>query len=341
MDPKTLLERMASISPGVLLHITGQLWQLNIDEDDINQKILVNECFAVMIKEAYDLGIEFYCTLDELCESYYAIDKGLLLFESIFPTPLYRNITESPSFKTVLESIVLNGAEIAGESSVMTLLEHLALYNEPTQSVFADTYAFLQDKMQSTAMFDQYAASILSVANTPRAIEIDPDFVQAYLQLVQMSYSHLLKIADFLNHASINGLDNFNFDSVYDAIDDYKTIAIEADTLEEYSWAQTAKQESDPLPVTQALIEKYRVQFASSIPFYDEFFIARKITTLTTTDLITLVMGAFLSAQTHEAFSSAVQTSFALLKANNLMLSESQNIMVQQIVLKLIQELSS
>ena len=60
MDQHTiLLERMASISPGVRVHLGGENWLQHIDADEITPRLLVLECFSVMIDEVYELGIEF------------------------------------------------------------------------------------------------------------------------------------------------------------------------------------------------------------------------------------------------------------------------------------------
>lgn len=341
MEAKDLLDRMASISPGVHLHISGHMWKVNIDEDDLTQQMLVNECFAIMIREAYELGIEFFCTIQDLCESFVTIDHTLLLFEVLFPTPLYRSINESDAFKMMISAICLDGSSMADETSAVSVLEYLGLYNEDTTAVFEASFNFLQDKMKSNAMFEQYVASILAVSNTPMAVEVNPDIIAVYLQSVQTIYTELLRITDTLIHQAppslIEVLDTV---SVYDSIEEYKTVAIEESTLEEYSWMHAAIQEQEPLPVTQALIEKYRSRFASAVPFHSEYFVLRKITELTNCDLVTLVLGSLLiSGASNEAFVASVQTEFQTLKANGVVISDAQNSFTQQLTLFISREM--
>ena len=342
MDGSVLLQRMASISPGVRLHITGRMWIVNIDPDEITEKLLVNECFALMINEAFELGIEFYCTLGDLAESYVTIDQTLVLFELLYPTPLYRSITESDSFKNMISSVTIEGAEISGESSVITILEYLAVYNDDSSSTFSDTYSFLKDKMKSTQIFDQYVNSILEVANTPMAVQIDQNVIITYLQHIQSTYSKLLKLADHYFYIQ-SPLSTFSIDrdSVYDSIEEYKTTAIESDNLNQYSWAFNARDDKNPTPVIQALIEKYRIQFCQSIPFYDEYFISRKVTEVTNVDIFTLILGVCIDTETTDAFVSKVQDSFKVLQANGVLITNEQNSLIQQISLMFIQEIYS
>ena len=142
MDQFFLLDRMATISPGVKLHISGHLWKENVDEDDLTPTILINECFAIVIQEAYELGIEFYCTLADLCESFYTMDKVLLLLEVVFPTPLYRSLVEDSGFKKFIFAVADGTGD--DESSIITILEYLAIYNAETSSVFYDVFEYLK-----------------------------------------------------------------------------------------------------------------------------------------------------------------------------------------------------
>lgn len=334
MEPLELLERMASISPGVRLHIEGRQWLVNIDEDEITHQMLVNECFAIMINEAYELGIEFFCTLGDLCESFYVIDKTLLLFEVVFPTPLYRSITESDPFKTMISTIVVDGVSYHDESSICTLLERLAIYSDDSMaSVFLDTYTFLQDKIKSTPVFDHYVKSILDVDNTPFSPEADVDTIKNYLNYVQLTFTKLLKAADILNNKMKSKSSVVN---IYEKINDFKIKASEKDTLDRFSWAYEPK-DMVGQPTIQVLVEKYKTQFQASVPFYEDYFILRKLP-VSNEDIPTLILGAYIETKTKEAFLSKVTDIFKRLVANDKIITDEMNFIIQNINIVLVQE---
>lgn len=334
MDPLYLLQRMASISPGALLHLTGRTWLENIDEDNITHQMLVNECFAVMIGEAYELGIEFYCTLSDLCESLYTIDKTLLLFEVVFPTPLYRSITEDESFKKLLSSIVLDSMEIEGETSIQTLLEQLGVFQEKTTSIFKDTYLFLHDKMKSTPVFDAYVRSTFDIDNTPMTAEINNQEIAEYLNSVQTTFQKLLKAADLLYS---KGIPRENFVTIYDSINEYKTKAIDPITLDDYTWMHHNKNIDTPTPMTQLLLEKFRIQFTASVPLYEEYYILRDNPVLIT-DVPSLLLGIYITTCTKDNFLSTVTDTFNKLQANGKTISNDMLILIQNISLILVRE---
>lgn len=334
MDPQTLLERMASISPGVRHHIVAKTWIENIDEDEINQQMLINECFAIMVGEAYELGIEFYCTISDLCESLYIMDKTLLLFEVIFPTPLYRSITESEGFKKMISSIVLDGVTIDDESTIQTILEHLAVYDLSTSAIFFDTYIFLQDKMKSTPIFDTYVKSTLDLDTTPFSVAVDDNVVKTYLSFVSNTYSKLLRVADSI---SLKLPVKDPVAPMYDAINNYKTVAASNDTLEVYSWAYSVKDNQEQLPMVQVLVEKYNTQFRASVPFYEDFFILRGDNVDNNT-IIPLILGAYLDTTTKSSFITKVSDVFTKLNSEGKIDTSSNTVLIQGVLSILIQE---
>ena len=196
---KALLEKMASISPGVRIHLGGEQWQLQIDADEITPQTLVVECASVMIDEAFEIGIEFYCTRSELCDNFYHLDKLLLLFEVIFPTPLYRSITEDAGFKRWLVATVRDAAGDPDYTTIINILHYLTEDHPTAQNTFLDTYTFLHDKMRSTPVFDAYVMSILETDNTPFEAPVDVDVVTQYLNHIRSNVSRLLRAIDLLH----------------------------------------------------------------------------------------------------------------------------------------------
>lgn len=333
MSLENLLERMASISPGARIQITGKRYQLNIDEDQITQQLLMLQCFSEVVSEAYELGIEFYCTLGDLCQSGYTVDKVLLLFEVIFPSSLYKSITEDEDFKQFLSSVVYNGASYNNESSILTILEYLAIYNEKTKDIFYDTYVFLQDKMVSTPVFDIYVQSIFEASNTKIDIPQNNETTNSYLDLINRNTNKLLKAADLL--FSILKIEDQK-DSVYNLIQNYKIVNINADTLTTYSWVfGPNKEEELKIPMAQVLQDKYLTQFRASTPFDEDYFILRKEPVLPQ-HLYTLVLGKYLVSETRDEFYNSSALCFSRLADIN-QFSGTTTLLIQKIIASMAQ----
>jgi hypothetical protein len=333
MELQDLLERMASISPGVRAHITGHLWKENIEEDELTKETLVNECFAVMINEAYEIGLEFYCPLGELCESWTTIDHTLLLFELVFPTPLYRSIVEDDSFNRLISSVIMDSMSLAGESAVMTMLEYLALMNEDTAPVFAEPYAFLLDKLKSTPVFDQYVRGILEIQNTPVAVPVDEEMIQEYLEAVQHTFASLLQATDVIAQK----LTDDNLDAVYNSVNEYKLVATNPVTLDIYTWMHDTAKQQEQLPLAQALVVKYTTQFQTSVPFYLEYYVARG-EAFSRCDIVNLILGAYISTTTKDAFAARVTDVFKRMQDSGYMATPDIYALFQEVTLVLVQE---
>lgn len=334
MDPEILLERMASISPSARLQITGHLWRVNIDADEITQQLLMNNCFASVITEAYELGIEFFCTLNDLCQSTYVLDKVLLLFEVVFPSPLYKSIVEDDGFRRFITAVNTEGSSYNGESSIVSILEYLALYNEATRDIFYDTYVFLQDKIHSTPVFDEYVGSILAVDNTPVTVPADETSIQKYMQLIQSQFDRLLSGADSLFRNLPN---KGNVVAVYDTIHNYKITTTAQDTLLEFSWAHTVEGEELAIPIAQVLKTKYLMLFRAATPFAEEYFITRNLPVLPE-HLYTLVLGAYLVSETKDAFFANVKQVFDRLAAAGRTFDADTKLFIQKLILAMTQE---
>ena len=334
MDPEILLERMASISPSARLQITGHLWRVNIDSDEITQQLLMENCFASVITEAYELGIEFFCTLADLCQSTYVLDKVLLLFEVVFPSPLYKSIVEDDGFRRFITAVNEGGSSYAGESSILSILEYLALYNEATQEIFYDTYVFLQDKIHSTPIFDEYVSSILMVDNTPVTVPADDAAIEKYTRLMQTQFDQLLSGADALFRNLPN---KGNMVAVYDAIHNYKITTTAQDTLLEFSWAHTVDGDELTIPMAQVLKTKYMMLFRATTPFSEEYFLARNLPILPE-HLYTLVLGTYLGSETKDAFFANVKNTFDRLTTAGRVFDDDTKLFIQKLIVAMTQE---
>jgi len=355
-DHNTLLERMASISPGVRLHLEGKLWLQHIDEDEVDSQQLVNECFSVIVSEAYEIGIEFHCTLNDLCESFYHLDQVLLLFEVVFPTPLYRNITEDASFKTFLTTVVVDGVSNEGESSIMTILHYLA-YDHPsltdeeetTQNIFQDSCLFLEDKLRSTPAFDTYVKSILDVDNTPFDVPVDVETLGQYITHVNSRVARLLKAIDTIKTNTI--IDVSLIAMQYNRVIIYRNNAIEPTAMPRYAWAYQLTQSPIQTSTEQALLIKINQEFDSITPFYEEYFRIQipsrwispdsthiGMTDFLTQDVISLILGCFDESTTLEAFTSAVDAVFHRFITRGMIMSNEMYALVHRITMSLTQE---
>jgi hypothetical protein len=329
-----LLARMASISPGARLHLEGKLFLEHIDADEIDSQQLVNEVFTVIIDEAYELGIEFHCTLSDLCESFYDLDTVLLLFEVVFPTPLYRSITEDAGFKTVISALVLDGAGDPHETTVMAILTYLARDHRDTQAIFTDTHRFLEDKMTSTPVFDTYVRSILDADNTPFDAPVDVATVTAYIAHIADKVFRLLKAIDVVRLK--RRADASGFQIHYNRLDIYKVNATDAAAAPRYAWVYQIRQSPMITPVEQALTVSIVTDFKSTTPFFEEYFTIRQAPLLIE-DVISLVLGCFAESFTKESFTSDVDAVFQRLTKET-PLSHDLHLVMQKTVLVLIEE---
>lgn len=330
------LERMASISPGVHLHIAGKLWQQQIDEDEATPDALTVECFSVMIDEAFELGLEFDCTRADLCASYYDLDKTLLFFEVVFPTPLYRSIAEDDGFRLWLTTTVCDGAGDPDQGTAMNLLTYLA-YEHPRASrpliaadagedsaaadhldvgapVFEATYQLLHDKLRSTPVFDAYVASILAVHAGPIEVPIDPDEQAAYLELAAWRIGRLRGAADHLLRAMPE--QGAALEPQYARIETYKVIATAADDLARNTWAYVtnARRTTDVItPQEQALLARFNQEQNAQAPLFEAYFRLRG-EPLTRTDCASIILGCYDETITKDAFIAATTAAFDRLK---------------------------
>ena len=117
----------------------------------------------------------------------------------MYPTPLYRSITEDDGFKRWLISTIKDGAGDPNDTTIMNLLNYLAFDHPVSGDVFLDTFNFLHDKIKSTQVFDAYILSILSVDNTPFDVPVDTLSVSEYLTHVQDNITRMLRAIDTLN----------------------------------------------------------------------------------------------------------------------------------------------
>ena len=331
----TLLERMASISSEVRNHLGSKSWLLQIDEDEINPQTLVLDCMSLMIDEIYDFGVEFYCTREELCENLYILDKVLLLFEVIYPTPLYRSFTEDTGFKRWLISTVIDGAGDPNNTTILNLLNYLANENEATIDLFTDTYNFLHDKVLSTPIFDIYIANILTTDNTPYEPIVDKEEITEYLGYVQTTITKLLHAIDILN--SINP----DSEIQYTNIGIYKNNKTILDKLPINTWIyQTNKSTNTLTPIEQSLLVRYTREFKSITPIYEDYYRVRSLP-LTRNDVISIIIGCFEQTTTRDAFTSLVDTSFQRLTDLLPATDTGLHVFIQTVTLTLVKEFYS
>jgi hypothetical protein len=317
----SLLARMATISPGVRTHIGGELWQLQIDPDEVDSQILVNECFSLLIDESYELGIEFFCERGALCDNLYHLDLTLLLFEIVYPTPLYRSISENDGFKNWIIATVRDGGGDPDNTTIIDLLEYLAIDYPDENNTFHDTYVFLHDKLRSTPVFDNYVLSILTTDNTPFEAPVDPESIQSYLSHIQEHVTRQLKAIDYL-HNAISSIVTRDITTYYDAIqlqydrlDIYKNNAIAADSLANYIWMFQQQQLSteSSIPIEQALVARFTREFESNTPLYEDYFRLQG-QTLSIADIISLILGCLESYSTKDSFVFNIDNTFQRLK---------------------------
>ena len=306
---KQLLERMASISPGVRTHLGGEHFQLHIDEDEVTPKLLVLECFSLMIDEVYEIGIEFYCSRDDLCDSLYHLDKTLLLFEVIYPTPLYRSISEDNDFKKWIVSVVRDNAGDPDNTTVVNLLQYLVDDHSDTQTLFQDTYTFLIDKIQSTPIFDIYISSILDSDNISVPVPIDSESTINYLNYIQEKFTKLLKVVDCISRELSNN--SINIELIYNRISIYKNNSIKENTLNNNIWIwQTQQRTNIPQTTTeQTLLVRLIREFESITPLYEDYFKLHN-KTLTRNDIISIIIGCFEKSINKESFIDLIDSTF-------------------------------
>ena len=306
---QNLLERMASISPGVRLHLEGEHWQVHIDADDVTPKLLVNECISLMIDEVFELGLEFFCTRDSLCDSLYHVDKLLLFFEVIYPTPLYRSINEDGQFKSWLISLVRDGAGDTDYTTAMNLLHYLSVDHPSTGDTFQDTYVFLQDKLVSTQTFDTYVQSIIDADNAQFEAPVDHQQVCEYLDHITKNIATLLRVIDFLSNS--NPDPSLNIKDQYFRLQEYKTNATRVEGLHNNVWVyhQTKKSDVKPFPIEQAYIERFTIEFESVTPLFERYF-RFKGQQLLKEDIFSILLGLITISPTKEVFMSSVDLTF-------------------------------
>lgn len=338
MDQHTiLLERMASISPGVRVHLGGENWLQHIDADEITPRLLVLECFSVMIDEVYELGIEFYCTREDLCDNLYDLDKTLLLFEVVYPTPLYRSITEDDGFKRWLISTIKDGAGDPNDTTIMNLLNYLAFDHPVSGDVFLGTFNFLHDKIKSTQVFDAYILSILNVDNTPFDVPVDTLSVSEYLTHVQDNITRMLRAIDTLNRKFPSVQNTIQLQ--YNRVDIYKRNAISTDTLQNNVWMYQIQKQTDvpETPMMQVLIVKFTKEFEGITPFYEDYF---KLLNqeMTRDDIVSLVVGCFERTVTKDAFTSLVDSATQRLSSLMSKTDAGLHVFIQSVCLCLVQE---
>lgn len=298
---KTLLERMASISPGVRAHLGGEIWQIHIEEDEISTDRLVQECFSILIDEAYELGLEFFCQRADLCDTLYHVDLTMLFFEVVFPTPLYRNLCEDDGFKRWIIATSVDGAGKPGEQTAPQLLFFLAYYHPTAGQIFEPCYEFLQDKLRSTPVFDTYLAAILSTDILRVDVPTDPTVLERYLTHVKADADQILRAFDRLL-AVMPELESSS-EVLYNRLRRFKEESTLVDLLADRVWAadMIVRVTPPPTPAEQALTERITRQFFTSLPFFEEYFSLLGIP-LTQADIACLVVGCLARAPTKASF---------------------------------------
>lgn len=301
----SLLDRMATISPGVRNHIGGEFWQIHIDPDEIDLPSLVLECFSLMIDEVYDIGIEFYCTRADLCDSFYHLDKTLRLFEIIYPTPLYKRITEDDGFKRWTIAVVRDGAGDTDHTSVIDFLHYFVFDQPDANDVSYDTLVFLEDKVSSNPVFDFYIQAIIDTDNTPYEPVVDPSEIEAYLNHVQNESARLLRAID-----SLRPIITTTLQLQYSRFDIYRANATESSAIKNYIFVyQMSKTGEDPTPREQDFVARFTKEFDSITPFYEEYFrIQGKV--LTRDDVVSLILGCFDITESRDSFTNKSDTVF-------------------------------
>jgi len=350
------LERMASISPGVHLHLSGELWKQHIDEDEHTLHDLVLECFSMMIDEAFELGVEFFCSRGELCDTGYHLDRTLLLFEIIFPMPLYRSITEDDGFRTWLTSTVCDGAGDPEQTNIMNLLEYLAFtyrivrhtyippenedissdpdLPEPEISIFQDTYQLLHDKIRSTPVFDEYVTSVLSVNTTPFQCPIDPDEQKDYLDHVNTRITRLLEAVDHLDRTIPTIHDMIELQ--YQRIEIYRRVSIASDTLSNNTWAfmHVYKPLVPPTPFEQAMIARFIFEQNAQVPLFEVYFRIQE-NPLTRSDCVSLILGCYDESSTKDVFVTSTASTFYKIRHLMPQADQTLHVFIQNVCLNL------
>lgn len=332
---KFLLERMASISPGVRAHLGGEHWQLQIDSDEIDSQTLTHECFSLMIDEVFELGIEFYCVREDLCDSLYHIDKTLLLFEVIYPTPLYRSIIEDDGFKRWLVATVRDGAGDPDDTTIMNILNYLSNDHPGAQEIFTDTYDFLHDKILSTPVFDTYILNILETDNTSFDVPIDHDAFVHYIDNLKQNVERLIKAIDLINHLD----SDLNQSIQYNRLSIYKTNAIDYNTLAQNVWMYKKSRQTD-IPLTQKeqlLLIKFTYEFEGITPFYDVYY-RLHAQQLSRNEVVSIIFGCLLKTESKDVFVNDVDTTIQRLIDLIDKTDINLRVFIQKVCLKLVRE---
>ncbi|CAK9254151.1 unnamed protein product [Sphagnum jensenii] len=331
---------MASISPGVRFHIESETWKQHIDEDEVTIEALVNECATIIIDELYELGVEFFCTRNDLCDGYYHIDKLLLFCEVIFPTPLYRTITEDEAFRRYLVSTVVEGAGDPEISTAMDILAHLTFQHQQAEDIFLDTYLFLNDTMKSTPVFDRYIISVLNTDNTPFTADIDKNEIDSYLDRFKAATSRLRNAIDEIRLSFDQAKDVV--DIQYDRLEQYISNKTDPEALLKYIWVDTMhaveQQSSGQLtPIEQTLMLRYEMEFQSITPFYETYYRLQD-SRPNKADALSLVLGAYDTTTTREDFTHQVDTIFQRMAGFQYILDTDIHMFVMSVTMFLVQE---
>lgn len=317
MDLQAIISRLCAVAPSLGERLDTQAYRVNIEEDNISVRRLVDDLFEQLIDIlTNEYGIEFI-QLEELMGSVYHQEQLLRLAELIMPGPLSTLMTQDSTFRRFVQDAVRD--TLSDEPTVLQLVTYAAQSNM-LRAQYQDTFDVLVDRVSSSGVFDAY---LDHMCNTIEDITTFSDsdveatipyvnHVRALKRRIQTAMyslsSHLPSQQPYLDSTGLLDLAKLGV---------YMTSPANINAL---AWAFMRSQDEEISTLDRELIEKYTVQLHVAQPFFVEHYLAKGEITLNGFLYVLCYLAAM--HQTKDSFGAAVKQVLDLLTERNVQFAD-------------------
>lgn len=277
-----LIMAMGSISSSVRNYLDKANWLVNIGTDEVDEKVVTNECFALVIQDLYEIGVEFHCAIGDLCDSLYHMSKVIDIAQIVLPSQLYINFSKNEYFKNAVKNIVDNG-DPTGDSLIANVL--ISIFDDntyPENTVFNEAHTafmdrigsafiFVHDKITSTNTFEEYVKYMLSINEQDIVKDIDSDATSEYLSYIADQLNIYIKLGNIL----LRDYEDWVFEQYLCRVTYLKGYMSDPTSLCNYVWLHKNHLRKDLSALETTLVVKYTDMLEHSSPFYMPYYESR------------------------------------------------------------------
>lgn len=300
MNIENFVQRLVDVSPSACQYLDSEGYLVNFDVDDVRLTDFVRQLYSLMVGDFHEIGIEFTCSLGDLCSYDGDMELGVLLGELLLPAALYRNLATQQELRGVLKALVQG---IEDDPVVIQLINWIQEIPSSLQDTYLPVAEFFSDKITSTPIFNQYLRNMLLQDNiVTQSDDIDVERITAYLKDIESVTGQM--------YATLRGLVQHHLQPevylrIYGQIKSWVQVLTAPGNVAGYSYARKMAKVPDLSEDETLVVQQYQDAMQTTVGFFSKYYLIRNIEP-TFDDIVLLLVWAHVNAKNDVAFTNEI-----------------------------------